>query len=81
VTNKDAPLSRVSKKHLHGITTSFAKSKTGVEMNMKIPALTDLAKDVKKIAEALTKIADVAERLADNQQGSKGTEKEEDLWM
>jgi hypothetical protein len=45
-------------------------------MNMKIPALTDLAKDVKKIAEALTKIAEVAQGLVDNQQGSKGTEKE-----
>jgi hypothetical protein len=50
-------------------------------MNMKIPALTDLAKDVKKIAEALTKLAEVAQELVDKQQGSKGTEKEEDLWM
>jgi hypothetical protein len=50
-------------------------------MNMKIPALTDLAKDVMKIAEALTKLAEVARELVDKQQGSKGTEKEEDLWM
>lgn len=35
---------------------------------MKIPALTDLAKDVKRIAEALESLAKQAERLV-NQQG------------
>lgn len=34
---------------------------------MKIPALTDLAKDVKKIAEALTKLAEVAQELVEQQ--------------
>ncbi len=35
---------------------------------MKIPALTDLAKDVKRIADALTKLAAVAEKLAEQQE-------------
>lgn len=38
---------------------------------MKIPALTDLAKDVKKIADALTKLASTAEELLINHQEEK----------
>ena len=34
---------------------------------MKIPALTDLAKDVKRIADALTKLAEHAEDLVELQ--------------
>jgi hypothetical protein len=65
-----------SKEHPPRSTTSFVKNKIGKEM--KIPALTDLAKDVKRIADALTRLATTAEELV-KQQGAGDTKKDE-LW-
>lgn len=65
-TRRAVSLRDGSKELQHSITTSFVKSKIGKEM--KIPALTDLAKDVKRIAEALTKLAEVAQQLVEQQE-------------
>ena len=47
---------------------------------MKIPALTDLAKDVKRIAEALTRLATTAEELVKQQRAEDAKKEENDLW-
>jgi hypothetical protein len=60
-----------TKEHPPRTTKSFAKNKIGKEM--KIPALTDLAKDVTRIADALEALAKHADRLV-NLQGPGDTD-------
>lgn len=47
---------------------------------MKIPGLTDLAADVKRIADALTKLAEVAGELVE-QQATAAAEREPATWF